>query len=205
MINSPLYHEIAIASSSINDNVNYVYNPLYGSFYNTVYIPDNDQDYPLGNDYTGSVIFEISRYRFANTFAEDQALAFGDPDRIGANILEMFISVEPIGVNFNTGPFTFTMISSAVTHASNGDEYTEGAVSSEGINYPFSFKEDHFNEGGDWNLFNVIDPAGYYDNAGNPTQTFNIVYNNLNQTFQLKWWMSKQLDPFIVRGNYLMY
>ena len=153
MINSALHHEITLNSSSIQNDKTYVYSPLHGTFYTSVYVPDNSVDLPTS--YTGSVLFEISRYRFADVFAVDEFEAFGDPDRIGANVLEMFVSVEPIGVNFSTGPYIYQMIAGAVTHASNGDEYTEG-IESGGNYYPVAFKASLF-QGGDWDVTGITE------------------------------------------------
>lgn len=206
MINNTLYHEVAIMVQSGSDfvnpgelgDINKNYASLQGSFYGLISIANQNFD-PTGSvlpaNYTGSIMFDIPRYKLGGVFGE-----FSAPqpynDLYGCNALEMTLTVESISskILFDKNPSFFHLRTAAVTTDTLGNEFTIG---------PVSDKVYLNNVDEDWN----VNGGGFgaVDNYGNDAQWFGLTYNDLEQKFQLNYWFSQINDIKIVKGIYQMY
>ena len=193
MINNTLYHEVAfhVLSGSdfgSDDSIIKNYTPLYGSFYSIVSLASEELN-PTGSvlpqNYTGSIIFEIPRYKLGGTFGN-----FSSPtpyaDNFGCNVLEMHLAVDCIGRSdfYNRPPSIFKLKTSAYNTTSDY-EYTMLPSDKTYLN----------NVDWDWNA----------NQQNDDKQWFGLIYDNNNQSFQLNYWFSSRTDVMLIKGSYELY
>lgn len=190
MINSPLYHEVSYyppsGSHLVGNTIIEQYSAVEGAFYSIISIANetlNPTGSVLPQNYEGYPIFEISRYKLGGSFGN-----FGNPkgDQFGANVLEMTLAVDNIGRTdlYNQNPFMFSLKTAAYTIL--GDDELTMLTS-------------------DKTYLNNVDWDANANQQNSTDQWFGLVYDDENQKFQLNYWFSGRIDPYLVKGHYHMY
>ncbi len=202
MINNVLYHEVVVLPQSgsefENDNPEINYGGLCGAFYCLVAI-ENEERSPTGSvlptDYTGSILFEMPRYKLGGEFENQNE--FPNFDNYGCNVLEMTLMVDSISKRdlFNKNPSFFKLKTAAVSTGGLLGEFTIG---------PYS--NNRYLNNVDW-IWNVNGGGSIYtDASGNDVQWFGLIYDDISQSFKLNYWFSDVLsNVMVIKGTYEMY